>query len=110
MDGAARNPDCADMREHIIHLHPRAPAKPAEGRPCNGCGVCCAAAPCPLGMVLTRRMRGPCRLLRWDDTAAQYRCGALLSAPAATKRLVRRWIGAAAGCDSDLDARSADGR
>jgi len=33
-----------------IAIHAAAPAKPALGEPCNGCGVCCAAEPCPVGM------------------------------------------------------------
>ena len=92
------------MREQTIHLHRQAPVKPAEGQPCNGCGVCCVAAPCPLGMLLTQRLGGRCRLLRWDEDAARYACGALLSAPAAAQGLVRRWIGAGAGCDCNLTA------
>ena len=32
------------MTEHILHLHPAAPEKPAFGQSCNGCGVCCAFA------------------------------------------------------------------
>jgi hypothetical protein len=90
------------MRPQTIHLHLSAPAKPAEGAPCNGCGVCCAAEPCPLGMLLSGRRRGACRMLRWTPAAGRYRCGALASAPPALQPLVRRWIGAGAGCDSDL--------
>ncbi|VEB40852.1 Uncharacterised protein [Chromobacterium violaceum] len=31
----------------VVWLKAEAPAKPPPGLPCNGCGVCCAAAPCP---------------------------------------------------------------
>jgi hypothetical protein len=87
----------------VILLHPEAPPKPAPGAACNGCGVCCAAEPCPVGIVASLRLRGACRLLRWDDAARRYRCGALTGRPW-WQRLVRRWIAAGAGCDSTLVA------
>lgn len=100
------------MPHQVIHLHPAAPAKPAAGAPCNGCGVCCAAEPCPLGVLLSRRRRGACRALLWDGQAGRYRCGAVATPrrfvpwwPAAwTRRLALRWIAAAQGCDCDLEA------
>jgi hypothetical protein len=103
------------MPPRVIHLHPAAPPKPAEGAPCNGCGVCCAAEPCPVGMVVSRRRRGPCRALSWDEGEGRYRCGmasdpsrVLRWLPGALSPLVRRlslrWIAAARGCDSDLEA------
>jgi hypothetical protein len=98
------------MRHDVILLRSDAPAKPALGQPCNGCGVCCAWAPCPLGMLLSRRRQGPCRALVWQ--AGQYRCGVLVSPRTylrwlpgrLTRALARRWIGAAQGCDADLQA------
>jgi hypothetical protein len=100
------------MTRRVILLHPAAPPKPAVGAPCNGCGVCCAAEPCPLGMWLSRRRRGACVALGWDEGVALYRCGALAAParwlpwlPAAWARaLVRRWIAAAKGCDADIEA------
>ena len=108
-----------------IYIHPAAPPKPPEGAPCNGCGVCCLAQPCPVGMVLSRRRRGACQALRWDGLQAQYRCGAITEpravvqaalpralqwlAPvpaAALSRLARRWVAAGQGCDSDLQPQS----
>jgi hypothetical protein len=90
----------------IIEIHPDAPPKPALGAPCNGCGVCCLAEPCPLGAVLSRRLKGACVMLRWED--GRYVCGAL---PAPSSgfigrlggRLVKRWIAAGAGCDCSLE-------
>jgi len=96
----------------VILIHPDAPAKPSEGAACNGCGVCCAAEPCPLGVLLSRRVSGPCKVLMWDAENTRYTCGAL-SAPgiwlrwlpsALARRLVVRWIAASRGCDSDLEA------
>lgn len=97
------------MPHTVILLHPAAPAKPTAGQPCNGCGVCCAWAPCPLGMLLSRRRRGPCTALVWLH--GHYRCG-VLTAPrqylpwlpaGLARRLAWRWIAAAQGCDADLD-------
>jgi len=98
----------------VILLHPLAPPKPRPGQPCNGCGVCCAAEPCPLGVVLTRSRRGRCAALHWDPVQTRHCCGAL-GTPASTfgapawaapllRRLVARWIAAGSGCDSDLEA------
>ena len=101
------------MRDQVIHIHPAAPPQPAEGAPCNGCGVCCLAEPCPLGRVISRRRTGACDALRWDETQSLYRCGAVSDAvdvlgprwawAAPWLRLVaRRWIAAGIGCDASL--------
>ena len=102
------------MAQRVIHLHPAAPAKPAAGAACNGCGVCCAAEPCPLGMLLSRRRRGACVALAWDEAAARYRCDVLARPrdwltgltwlPAGLLRAAAaRWIAAGRGCDADLE-------
>ena len=70
---------CPPPGWQVVHLHPGAPPKPPEGAPCNGCGVCCLLEPCPLGMVLSRKRRGACVALRWQDDARQYRCGAVMA-------------------------------
>ena len=106
-----------------IHIHPQAPAKPALGSACNGCGVCCMVAPCPVGMVLSRRRQGACHALRWNGQDARYRCGAIDDphgvlvqalprwagglAPALAPLLRRwawRWIAVGIGCDSSVQA------
>jgi hypothetical protein len=101
------------MSRQVIRLHPAAPAKPPEHAPCNGCGVCCAAEPCPIGVLVSGRLTGACAALMWNGDAGKYRCG-MVSAPAdvlrwlpvalapLAARLARRWISAASGCDSDL--------
>ena len=107
----------------VIHIEAAAPAKPPTGAACNGCGVCCAVEPCPLGMVLFRQRRGACPGLVWESQARLYRCGVvsapqkvakevlpawlLLAEPALTQILVwgaSRWIAAGVGCDSSLEA------
>ncbi len=101
------------MSRQVIRLHPAAPSKPPEGASCNGCGVCCAVAPCPVGMLVSGRRTGACAALSWHSGASLYRCG-LVGAPRAVlprlpralaplvSRLARRWISAASGCDSSL--------
>jgi hypothetical protein len=114
--------------EHTtIPIHPMAPVKAAPGAACNGCGVCCLYAPCPLGMLLSGRRTGACSALRWDDALFQYRCGAITAphevvtqvlprglrglAPALAPVLRRaglRWIAAGIGCDSSLEVEKSD--
>jgi|SRR5882724_5890885 len=98
------------MRTQTIWLHDGVPAKPELGQACNGCGVCCASEPCPVGMLVSARRHGRCRALRHDATLGRYRCG-LMMAPThgywlgrvwrqLIRRLVSRWIAAGTGCDS----------
>lgn len=112
-----------------IEIHPLAPPKPHEGEPCNGCGVCCLAEPCPLGILLSRKRCGACDALQWDNDRGLYRCGAISQPLAVVDRqfgawprwlrrplasliglLAPRWISRGSGCDSDLqiDARFRD--
>ena len=87
----------------IVWLHPDAPAKPSEGAPCNGCGLCCLSEPCPLGVVVSRRRTGSCSALRWSAEARRYHCGVLADARQPLWRwLVRRWIASGVGCDAEL--------
>ncbi len=107
-------------QQRIIYIHPDARAKPAEGQPCNGCGVCCLSAPCPIGMLVSRRRQGACTALQWSQDDRRYVCG-MLTAPlqslgwrggingVVAKRLAKclsawssRWIAAGIGCDSSL--------
>ncbi len=84
-----------------IRIHAHAPAKPAVGAACNGCGVCCLSEPCPLGMLVSLKLRGACHALRWDEAAERYRCGLMASA---LGPVVKRWIAAGTSCDSDAVA------
>jgi hypothetical protein len=101
-----------DIASDEIALNAAAPAKPAVGAPCNGCGVCCAIAPCPLSRFLLGHRRGSCPALAWQEAERRYGCG-LVMAPAVhlhwlpsalaplAARLARRWIAAGSGCDCD---------
>jgi hypothetical protein len=104
-----------------IRIEPAAPGKPVLGAPCNGCGLCCLAEPCPLGMLLSRRRTGACAALRWSPVARRYDCGAVTDpggvtgwrhpwAQRAVAALARRWIAAGTGCDADLQAERAGGQ
>jgi len=92
------------MQRQTIWLHAAAPPKPATGAACNGCGLCCAAEPCPLGLLLTRRRRGACEALVWHETDRHYRCGVVTGQRLRwlPRALARRWIAAGSGCDSTL--------
>lgn len=101
-------------QRRVIHIHPSAPPKPALGAACNGCGWCCAAEPCPLGVLVSRRRHGACAALVWHEPRSRYGCG-VLESPARhlpllgwlprawAQRWVARWIAAGRGCDADLE-------
>ena len=99
-----------------VHWQPQAPAKPALGQPCNGCGLCCLAEPCPLGMLVSRRRTGACAALRWSDADRRYWCGMVADpggvtgithpwAVRALSALARRWIASGVGCDAQVQIR-----
>lgn len=118
--------DGAFNQGKVIHIRSLAPRKPAYGANCNGCGLCCLAAPCPLGMLLSRRTQGACAALAWDEPLGLYRCGALSQPRQVLHQALPRWlrflavplskglaglgrrcIAAGRGCDSQLDVQEA---
>ena len=100
-----------EAQTQLIELHSLAPDKPDYGARCNGCGVCCAAAPCPVAFVFLFQFRGRCRALLWQEDAARYVCG-MVSFPdryvwlipenwrEPVGRFVATRIAAGDGCDS----------
>ena len=97
----------------IIEIHRHAPEKPVIGQACNGCGVCCAAEPCPLSLALLWPHQQPCRALEWNENKQRYYCGMVIK-PAQYLRflpdwanrwsikIAKRWIAADQRCDSDV--------
>ncbi|MCX7898203.1 MAG: hypothetical protein N2441_10065 [Rhodocyclaceae bacterium] len=95
-----------------VRVHAQAPAKPRQGAPCNGCGICCAGWPCPLSRLLLAHRRGPCPALHWQGQ--RYRCD-LLARPRVylawlparmeplARRVIARWIALDEGCDCDAE-------
>jgi hypothetical protein len=99
-------------KNQTITIHALAPAKPALGEACNGCGVCCAAEPCPVSLVLIWPHQAPCKALVWNEIEKRYLCGMVLkpskfltwlpsSANNVASNLFKRWISANQACDSD---------
>jgi len=99
----------------LIWLHQYAPDKPEVGQPCNGCGVCCAAEPCPVALFFLWQRTGRCQALVWDESQKMYRCGMLIQPSTYLAwlplrwqswfaRCVRRWIAAGVACDSSATA------
>lgn len=102
-----------------IALDAAAPAKPAPGEACNGCGLCCAAEPCPPAMLFFWRRRGACPALLWVEREGCYRCGLVLDPGHFLHWLPRRWhagaarffarrIAAGSGCDADIELVSSE--
>jgi predicted molibdopterin-dependent oxidoreductase YjgC len=102
--------------QQVIAIALEAPTKPILGQPCNGCGVCCAAEPCPIGVLVSRSTTGRCAALTWqDEPVPRYVCGVVSDAqrflPSSLRalarpmsRLAQRFISAGTGCDSDAQA------
>jgi len=102
------------METQVIHIHKNAPEKPQWGEPCNGCGVCCLAEPCPLSQVMFLRRSGSCPAIVWQPYINRYECGMVIS-PSLHHRLIplwadrflthlfSRWISTDSGCDSSAN-------
>ena len=98
----------ADAGVLAVSLRADAPQKPPVGQPCNGCGVCCAVTPCPLGRLIYCRVSGTCPGLHWDGELRRYLCHPLSrrelaggGRPSLMVRWLRRTIAAGIGCDFD---------
>lgn len=100
--------------KQIIWLQKAAPLKPDEGQPCNGCGLCCAAMPCPLSRSLLGHRRDACPALQWHAADSVYRCGLIIRpdhylrwlprwAAGLFRRFARRYLAIDQGCDTDVD-------
>lgn len=105
------------MSGQIIHLHHAAPTKPAEGQPCNGCGVCCTLETCPAARLRFLQIKGPCPALEWSAAQERYLCGLHVhpgryltwlppKSTALASRLFARWISAGKGCDCSAEIQA----
>lgn len=77
------------------------PNKPAYGKPCNGCGMCCATEICPAGrMIFPADTPTPCPALRWDGE--KTRCGLVLTEERfGMEPLLRKALGIGEGCSME---------
>jgi len=102
------------MQTQTIELHPLAPPKPDLGARCNGCGICCAAEPCPVAYIFLFQFKGRCRALLWQNEELRYVCGMVVSPdqyvpflPKRSRALMGRFfasrIAADYGCDLAAD-------
>lgn len=106
--------DMTKTATQIIELHRLAPAKPALHAPCNGCGICCAAEPCPVAILFLFQRKGRCHALLWQEDQLRYVCGMVIQ-PARYSRLIPKSISevmgkffasriaANIGCDSTIE-------
>jgi hypothetical protein len=96
--------------KQIIELHPLAPFKPDFGLTCNGCGVCCAAEPCPVAYLFLFQFKGRCKALLWQNEMKRYVCGMVVCPHHYVKWIPQRYrervggfmatrISAGSGCD-----------
>lgn len=103
------------MSDRVIWLQAAAPVKPLPGQACNGCGVCCAAEPCPVARLYLWQNRGACRALHWSEQQQRYFCGLVLQPKVYLKFLpnylvpwfsayVASRIAANTACDSQTEA------
>jgi Fe-S-cluster-containing hydrogenase component 2 len=84
--------------------------KPRYGDPCNGCGACCQAAPCPLGQIRFQQQIGPCPAIELDGE--KVTCGLVANPIAYNMAAVLKFghtevsaaaailVGANQGCDT----------
>jgi hypothetical protein len=97
-----------------VELDCEAPRKPLWGEPCNRCGVCCAAEPCPVAHVFLLQRKGTCRALVWQEEVRQYACGMAVH-PERYLPIIPSWLKSAAraffakriaagkGCDAKFE-------
>lgn len=84
-----------------------APAKPPYGSQCNGCGACCRAQICGIGLIALGIkdafdddfVCGPCPFMRHDGE--KFRCSLVETESAdSAEPLIARTLGIGRGCDA----------
>ncbi len=86
----------APVRLEDLQMEKDAPPRPKFGEPCNGCGLCCAYAPCPMAEFYLWQLKGWCRALEWHAGEKRYLCG-LVAAPDRHIWYIPRFLRNAAG-------------
>jgi hypothetical protein len=87
---------------------PGPPRKPAEGEACNGCGLCCAIALCPLAAEFLDAAEPPCPAMEFAD--GRFWCGLArrpsryFGTPASGNRLIRPMVQQALSIGEGCDA------
>lgn len=76
--------------------------KPAHGKPCTRCGVCCIATLCELGQHVFGQKLGPCPALRFDEQKNSA-CGLALAGPPSLNLAAMLLIGGGTGCDCRIN-------
>ena len=75
------------------------PAQPAYGTPCNGCGACCCAEICRIGLLAMPEAQPPCPALLVAD--GRTWCGVVLAeAASGLPTLIADALGIGRGCCS----------
>ncbi len=77
----------------------KAPPKPKEGAPCNGCGFCCAAEVCPIGVRVFGTDVAPCPGMTFRD--GRFLCGVVLVENIIGGTEIANALGVGRGCDSE---------
>ncbi len=74
-----------------------APEKPNRGKPCNGCGFCCAAERCQAAVIAIGGGPGPCPLMNFHD--GRFWCGLVETEKAAgMEPIIAGVLGIGTGC------------
>lgn len=75
------------------------PAKPRYGKPCNGCGLCCAREICSIGVIAHPGASAPCPSLKMSEDGTRMLC-ALIEAEQAynLQPMIQDALGVGAGC------------
>ncbi len=74
-----------------------APDKPADGEPCNGCGLCCAAELCQAGEMAFGDVPAPCPGMSFRE--GRFWCKLVETERAAgMEPIIENSLGIGAGC------------
>lgn len=90
----------------MIHLPAIAtPAKPLEGHPCNGCGLCCHLSLCDAAKLVLPDAVAPCPFMELHG--GQFRCGLVMAEiEHGLPPRLQNWLGIGLGCSMTDDEDS----